>query len=464
MSQQTPNLAGMTPSPRKRLLCLSNGHGEDAIALAILSSLRQHPNAPQLFALPLVGKGSAYLNSPIASSISLVGVTQAMPSGGFIYMDGRQFVRDIKGGLVQLTLKQLKAVRQWGQQGGAVLAVGDLVPLLFAWWSGVPYGFVGTAKSDYYLRDEQRWLPRATWLETLERWSGSVYLPWERWLMKHPRCKAVFPRDTLTATGLSRWNIPIADLGNPMMDGLEPRHSLPQLEATPNITQDCCETSLTLVLLPGSRVPEAYRNWERILQAVGSIQQHLPQRSLRLLGAIAPSLDLQCLCQALVQQRWHIQSPSAFRVSISQSSSDSTAAAQAATRIHLIQPETRQRPSHCCILTTSEFGDCLHAADVAIATTGTATEQCVGLGKPALILPGEGPQFTAAFAEAQTRLLGPSAIIVDPPTQAGHCLAQLLSEPARLEQIRQNGRRRMGSPGAGDRIARHLMRSLGWDD
>jgi len=38
---------------------------------------------------------------------------------------------------------------------------------------------------------------------------------------------------------------------------------------------------------------------------------------------------------------------------------------------------------------------------------GTATEQFVGLGKPAIAIPGIGPQFTAAFAEAQSRHLGP---------------------------------------------------------
>lgn len=38
---------------------------------------------------------------------------------------------------------------------------------------------------------------------------------------------------------------------------------------------------------------------------------------------------------------------------------------------------------------------------------GTAAEQAVGLAKPVLQLPGQGPQFTASFAEAQRRLLGP---------------------------------------------------------
>ncbi|MGB3495710.1 MAG: lipid-A-disaccharide synthase-related protein [Elainellaceae cyanobacterium] len=440
----------------KRLLCLSNGHGEDAIALSILSALRQLPDAPELYALPLVGEGKAFQNS----SIPILGRTQKMPSGGFIYMDGRQLMRDVKGGLVQLTITQLKTVRQWAKQGGAILAVGDIVPLLFAWWSGAPYGFVGTAKSDYYLRDEQGWLPRADWFERLERWSGSVYLPWERWLMQRPRCKAVFPRDTLTAEGLSRWKIPVADLGNPMMDDRDPRQSLVMAEET----EDASPPPLTLVLLPGSRIPETYRNWERILKAIHSIQQQLPHRTLHLLGAIAPSVETHLLSEAMQRYHWRVKPEprqsldQKFTPQISQDVMPSS------RPIYLTQPGANPQISHTCCLTSSAFGDCLHAADVAIATTGTATEQFIGLGKPAIILPGDGPQFTSAFAEAQTRLLGVSVTIADEPEKTGQILTRLLNDPDRLNHIYHNGISRMGTPGAGDRIARHLVRSIGWND
>lgn len=45
-------------------------------------------------------------------------------------------------------------------------------------------------------------------------------------------------------------------------------------------------------------------------------------------------------------------------------------------------------------------------AEVGLAAAGTATEQLVGLGIPALSLPGPGPQFKRGFAERQSRLLG----------------------------------------------------------
>ncbi|UBF24434.1 hypothetical protein K9N68_22415 [Kovacikia minuta CCNUW1] len=94
-----------------RLLCLSNGHGEDAIALRILHALQQQPNAPSIEALPIVGEGHAYTHA----KIPLIGSVKTMPSGGFIYMDGKQLARDIGGGLVQLTLAQLKAIQDWAR-------------------------------------------------------------------------------------------------------------------------------------------------------------------------------------------------------------------------------------------------------------------------------------------------------------------------------------------------------------
>jgi uncharacterized protein (TIGR03492 family) len=410
-----------------KLLCLSNGHGEDAIALRILQALQQHLNHPKLAALPIVGEGHAYAQA----GIPLMGQTRQMPSGGFIYMDSKQLARDLKGGLLQLTLAQLKVVKDWARAGGSILAVGDIVPLLFAWWSGAPYAFVGTAKSEYYLRDEAGWLPRPSWFEQLEGWSGSVYLPWERWLMSRRRCKAVFPRDSLTTEVLSKWAIAAHDLGNPMMDGLEPKGT--QLRASEADFE--AERPLTLVLLPGSRVPEAYQNWQHILQALRGVLTWFRRRKILLLGAIAPSLELPPLQQALEAQGWR-QPPAA--------------------------PDCKfVQHSGTLILTQSAFENCLHQADFAIAMSGTATEQFVGLGKPALILPGEGPQFTPGFAEAQTRLLGPSAILVKQPNQIAEVIDSLLQDPDRLQLINENGRRRMGQPGAAQRIARVLMEVMG---
>ncbi len=397
-----------------RLLCLSNGHGEDTIAIRILQALKNRSQGPTIEALPIVGEGHVYQKA----GIPLIGAVKTMPSGGFIYMDNRQLARDIQGGLLQLTLSQLKAIRTWAKQdkNSLILAVGDIVPMLFAWTSGVPFAFVGTAKSNYYIQDEQGELPRASWWEDrLERSAGCIYQPWDRWLMKRPHCKAVFPRDRITTTNLQRFKVPAFDLGNPMMDGLDWIGTTAQ------------NSPLAIALIPGSRPPEAYENWELMVRSLESIVRET-QHPIEFLSAIVPGFDSEILQNKLIEHHWQ-----------------------------KIDAETFTLGEAKLYLMPGRFAECIQRAEVAISLAGTATEQFIGLGKPALIIPGKGPQFTPAFAEAQTRLLGDSVILVEQPETVGTALRSLLADPERLAAIAANGKRRMGEPGAADRIADFLL-------
>jgi uncharacterized protein (TIGR03492 family) len=401
------------------LLCISNGHGEDSIAVQILQELRRLPQRPELSAMPIVGEGGIFQKAGIA----LVGPAQTLPSGGFIYMDQRQAMKDLRSGLLPLTRQQLATVRQWAQNGGDILAVGDIVPLSFAWWSGANYSFIGTAKSEYWLRNEAGPLPQRPWYEG---WSGSVYLPWERWLMSHPRCQAVFVRDQLTAEHLQRWHIPARYEGNPMMDGLEAAtDKLAQLAAI----APSHALSLTIALLPGSRAPEVFDNWQLMLKALPSLQRQFPHRHIRLLAAIAPSLNLAAFKDPLIVAEW---TPVPHRY------------------------PTFSRDDMTLTLTQDAFPECLHLADCAIATAGTATEQMVGLGKPVFTFPGGGPQFTRAFAATQSRLLGPSVMLVSAPEAVGEAMQHCLQDSQRLQLIAENGRHRLGHPGGAKGIATML--------
>ncbi|MGC1310479.1 MAG: lipid-A-disaccharide synthase-related protein [Phormidesmis sp.] len=447
-----------------KLLCISNGHGEDAIAAHILTPLRQsHPDI-SLSALPITGSGSPYQSI----NIPIIGRTQVLPSGGFLNRDARQLARDMNQGLIALTRSQLSALKTWSKTGSRqtdkfILAVGDIVPLIFAYRSGLPYAFVGTAKSEYWHRDERGKLPATTLAENLAGWSGSVYLPWERWLMSRPNCKAAFVRDGLTAQQLNRLGIRAQYSGNPMMDGLAPTGKLTALlselvksslqppavdsqtqaangsiglspgvdraKATARyVTQKQQPTTpLTIVLLPGSRPMEAYENWANIIAAVPSLTQALPRRPLILLAAIASSLSLKKLQAPL--SSWQLQ-PGSYPIFTQQSVT--------------------------LLLVNDAYSDCLHQAEIAIATAGTATEQFVGLGKPAITLPGNGPQFTPAFATVQAKMLGPSIQMVNKPEDVGPAIAQIISDPDRLHLIYENGKQRMGEPGAGGAIAQQL--------
>ena len=408
-----------------KLLVLSNGHGEDIIAVRILEQLMVDRDRLKIAALPIVGKGIAYQQN----NIPLIGEVKQMPSGGFIYMDSNQLWRDVRGGLVQLTIKQLQVVRKWGKDGGFILAVGDIVPLLFAWLSGANYAFVGTAKSEYYLRDRDGWLKQTSWLE---RQFGSVYLPFDRWLMKYPRCQAVFPRDKLTTKVLQQYSIKANNLGNPMMDGI--------CQANITIPE---KNTLSVLLLPGSRMPEAENNWQQIIQATEGVIANFANRPILFLAAIAPGLKLQPFVQYVLTRSWQKVSSD----SIDKYIQDDRAIAL-----------TKQNAT--LVLTQNAYRECLTIADIAIAMAGTATEQCVGLGKPVITMPGKGPQFTYAFAEAQTRLLGCSVILVKHQEQVGNKMKAVLNNSAQMQRIAINGKERMGRAGAASRIAQNLREIL----
>jgi uncharacterized protein (TIGR03492 family) len=95
---------------------------------------------------------------------------------------------------------------------------------------------------------------------------------------------------------------------------------------------------------------------------------------------------------------------------------------------------------------------------------GLAVDQAVALGKPVLQIPGNGPQFTYQFAEAQTRLLGISAqtIGTGPATEenlkeAAERVKIMVNDPDYLQECLKNGQARFGPLGASLRIARLLV-------
>ncbi len=395
-----------------RLLCLSNGHGEDRIAGTILAALQRQQPDVVLRALPLVGTGQTYRQL----GIPLVGPARNLPSGGFL---SNGWAQDVQAGLWRLVRQQWQAVRAWARQNprGLVLAVGDIWPLWLAWQSGRRFIFVATAKSEYHLRDEQGPLPKT---HCGEGWAGSVFYPWERWLIR--RSLVTFPRDELTTTWLKRWRLPVTWVGNPMMDALEPQGGL----HIPGFAE-----ALVIVLLPGSRAPEAYRNWDLILQALPGVVEAVTSPQILFLAAIAPGLDLEPIQAALRRHRWPVWPGVGYGYG----------------EVGLV-------------VTQGQFNDCLHRAHAGIALAGTATEQLAGLGKPVVSFPGPGPQYTARFARYQQRLLGPSLRLVDKPEAVGPVLQEILTDPDTLNLIAHNGRKRLGQPGASVAIAQVIRQYL----
>jgi uncharacterized protein (TIGR03492 family) len=116
---------------------------------------------------------------------------------------------------------------------------------------------------------------------------------------------------------------------------------------------------------------------------------------------------------------------------------------------------------------TDSFADILEKSDLVCGMAGTAIEQAVGLGKPIVQLPGEGPQFTYRFAESQMRLLGDSIETIGTKPadaqsikEAAIVITQTLADPVRLRYCSMHGQERVGGKGASARMAAAILKYL----
>ena len=415
-----------------RLLVLSNGHGEDLIALRVIQALHQRNPSLAVAVLPLVGSGDAYAAAEAAGLVHRIGPRQPLPSGGFSNQSLRGLARDLAAGLPVLSWQQWQVVRAWGRRGDPVLAVGDLLPLLMASLSGAPFGFIGTPKSDF------TWVsaPPAGWGRTpladgYHRWKGSEWDPWEWALMGSRRCRLVAVRDRLTARGLRRHHIAAEAPGNPMMDGFPSQSPPAWLQGSPR-----------LLLLPGSRFPEALGNAKGLLAALQAAPLAASSPPWVLL-ACGSTPGPEIWSPLLVEAGWRRREPSPEALAIGASTAWELASNPG--------PSPAKPPQ--LLVGCGCFERWAPWADGALATAGTATEQVVGLGIPALSLPGPGPQFKAGFARRQSRLLGGAVTPCASPSQLAQRLVRLLNDPNKRHQLGAIGRRRMGPAGGSSALA-----------
>ncbi len=409
-----------------RLLVLSNGHGEDLIALRLIEALRHQAPDLEVQVLPLVGMGQAYASAEAAGELRRVGPRQPLPSGGFSNQSLRGLLNDLAAGLPLLSWRQWRIVRRWGRQGLPILAVGDLLPLLLAWGGGGPYGFLGTPKSDHtWASPAPAGWGRSPLADGYHQAKGSEWDPWEWALMGHRRCQLVAVRDRLTARGLRRHGVRAVAPGNPMMDGFTAPGPLPAW----------LQGRRRLLLLPGSRLPEALGNLRGLLAALPSASATQPISVLLACGSRPSDAELAGPLAA-----------AGFTPAAAPPGSGASALWRRGPLELLVGP--------------GRFAAWAPLAELGLATAGTATEQLVGLGVPALSLPGPGPQFKAGFARRQSRLLGGA---VQPCHGSGELQRRLIallnddSERARLGRI---GRRRMGPAGGSARLATLIRERL----
>jgi uncharacterized protein (TIGR03492 family) len=325
----------------------------------------------------------------------------------------------VQGQVIYL-LSRLGLLLRIAHRYDLVLVVGDVIPVIAAWLSRRPWAVYLVAYSSHY--------------------EGTLQLPWPCGaLLRSRRLRAIYSRDQLTATDLSQQlGRPVRFLGNPFFDGA--------LKASGPLAG---EPQQRLGLLPGSRLPEALHNLELMLRVLERLPEGLrPASRLGLHAALVGKLTPQEVAPLASRLGWRLEldNPSQCRL----------------VRGPLILQ-----------LEWGHFAAVIQQCDLLLSMTGTAAEQCVGLGKPVLQLEGDGPQFTAGFAEAQRRLLGPGVVCADGHGPAGsdaqltasavlleQLLARLQHDQPWLQQLHQLGLERIGSGGGTARMAADIEARL----
>ena len=388
----------------KQVLFLSNGHGEDLNASLIVGELQKIQPQLSIAALPLVGEGKAYQKLPVP----IIAPTATMPSGGIIYTNPFNWIKDIGAGLIGLTIKQIQAAFKVSKNCDLLIAVGDIVPIAIARLTGRPFVAFIVSTSSYY--------------------EGTIKLPLLTELcLRSDKCLRVFTRDKYTATDLENRGIKKAIFaGYPIMDVLTPTGK--DLELDSQIPM--------IALLAGSRLPEALSNLALQLQVCEEIVKIKP---MQFRAAIIPSIRETDLENLAKQEGWHYLGAGKLE---------------------------KNGAKVCCY--RDAFADILHHCDACLAMAGTAVEQAVGLGKPVLQIPGFGPQFTYPFAEAQMRLLGESVITIgQKPTEvnlfknAAVKIIDILADSRYLCRCLENGKIRVGESGGSRSIAEEIYINLG---
>ena len=84
----------------------------------------------------------------------------------------------------------------------------------------------------------------------------------------------------------------------------------------------------------------------------------------------------------------------------------------------------------------------------------------MGLGIPALSLPGPGPQFKRGFAERQSRLLGGSVRVCRSQAVLAERAEIVLSQPELARQLGAIGIQRMGTAGGSVALSRAIEERL----
>jgi uncharacterized protein (TIGR03492 family) len=392
-----------------RLLLVSNGHGEDVIAATLARRLRVAGFDP--LATPLVGRGRAY----DAADVEVLGPRDDHPSGGYLLSGPRALIGDLRAGWLGSTRARWRSLRAAAGRAAGSRAAGPAAGLVAGCvvvgdWYALTSAWANVRVPVFYLPSA---ISVLAWPPDAPAWRAP-FGPWERRLMA--RAAAVYPRDEATAHWLQARAVPGVDyLGNPMLDAIDG-------DAEVGIDPPY------LLLLPGTRGDAGY-SLPRMLEACRRLRDE-PAAVVAWAGADAPP----------EADGWTLVATGAPRGVIAR---------------------YRHPDGTEVSVATGAYATLVAGARAALSTSGTAAEQCAGLGIPIVGFATPGPQYRETFARAQRRALGDALTLTSSaPEEVAVAVRRALHDVEARERAKVAGRRAMGVPGGADRVARDIARRL----
>lgn len=388
----------------KKVLVVSNGHGEDIISSNLIKSLFKNSKSKELEidVFPFVGEGNRF-NS---LDVNKIGPVVKLPSGGFARNSISNLWKDLKAGLLSNTFKQIKTLREAKNTYDSTIVVGDVYILfLTGFFKGGNIIFFPTAKSEYI--------------------DGHYKV--EKNIMKK-YASLVLPRDKKTKDNLTQQGINAEFYGNLMMDCFEIKGLDFQLKVE----------STKIGILPGSR-KEAYDNMLDFMKVIEELE-NLETGSFDFLTAVAGGFSVDSLKNKVVDTSWEIKKCD-----------------QEYTKLKLYSPKGNK----VIHIIFNGFGDVLDQAKLFLGMAGTANEQAVGMGKPVIIFPGTGAQFDYKFAADQKRLLGDGVKFLEREFKnVAYSILELLEDEDEYMKRSKAGKKRMGERGVINKTSQKILEYL----
>lgn len=378
----------------ERVLFVTNGHGEAAIAERIALELRTFAPTARIDHLALVGNVSS-------DAMHDVGPRKPMPSGGLIAMGNlRNLAKDLAAGLLSLTLSQARFLYHARGAYDVAVAVGDAFALMMTLLVRARTVFVGTAKSV----------------------KVAPYGAFETNLLR--RAAACFVRDEATAEALRRRRVD-AHVANAIVD-------LFASPADPAIEAAIAGFAPALALFPGSR-ESAYDDAAFLLEVTRELALQYP--TLGAVISVAPGLDGDRIARDAACAGWdvHVMADAAAPFVLSRGGREIVRGWRKA------------------------LGPLLERVVLVLGQAGTANEVAAAAGVPVVAFESDHVQKASWYRRRQQDLLGEAlAVLPEERDAAVSGVRAILEDAQRRARMAAVGRAQMGEAGGAARIAARI--------